>query len=182
MIEIWKQYQNHYEVSNLGNVRTVGRWVEQFGGKRFFKPKSVAITDNGKGYKLFSTVPDKKKRKNCYLHRAVAELFVPNPYNLPEVNHEDGDKSNNAAYNLKWVTMLDNKKHARDNDLLVHGEDSHHSRLTKNQVLEILSAHKANPRINRAELGRIYGVVDTAICRIISGKRWTRVYNEFHRS
>jgi|SRR6478735_600889 len=180
MKEIWKSYRTHYEVSNFGNVRTIVRLVFQPKvGYRKFKSKSVAITDNGRGYKLFSTSVN-KKRKNCYLHRAVAELFICNPHNLPEVNHKDGDKSNNHVSNLEWVSTQQNRNHAVVNDLVKFGAEITNSKLTEKQVIEILSIHKENPNVNRSKLCLKYNVADTAICKIIAGKRWRRTHAKFH--
>lgn len=73
--------------------------------------KWLALNDNGHGYKQVSVMV-KGKRYVRYIHRLVAECFIPNPYRLPEVNHLDGDKANNNADNLEWCTTSDNHKHA----------------------------------------------------------------------
>lgn len=65
--------------------------------------------DNGKGYKIVSLkMKGVRKWKKCYIHRLVAIAFIPNPKNLPEVNHKDEDKSNNHISNLEWVTRVEN--------------------------------------------------------------------------
>lgn len=73
--------------------------------------KWLTICDNGNGYKqVFVCV--KNKRYMRYVHRIVAECYLPNTNNLPEVNHKDGDKANNNADNLEWCTRSDNARHA----------------------------------------------------------------------
>lgn len=67
----------------------------------------LAIGDNGKGYKHFS-VHRGGVSTRYYVHRAVAEMFHPNPENKPQVDHIDGDKSNNWATNLQWISQVDN--------------------------------------------------------------------------
>lgn len=71
----------------------------------------LSICDNGHGYKqVFVSV--KNKRYMRYVHRLVAECYVPNPHNAHEINHKDGDKGNNNADNLEWCTSSENKLHA----------------------------------------------------------------------
>ena len=97
--EIWKQYKDtNYEVSNLGNVRRIGA------------KKNRKIQDNGRGYKNMILRIDGES-KMLYIHRMVAETFIPNPDNLPEVNHRDEDKSNNCVSNLEWMSRIDNLRY-----------------------------------------------------------------------
>ena len=73
--------------------------------------KWLSICDNGRGYKqVFVCV--KNKRHMRYVHRLVAECYIPNPNSLPEVNHLDGNKANNSVDNLEWCTRRDNAIHA----------------------------------------------------------------------
>ncbi len=183
--EIWKSlpYCNYYIVSNYGRVWTTERPVKnsQGFGHKIHKPKPVALTDNGHGYKLFGTKFNGKK-KNFYIHRVVAELFLPNPNNLPEVNHKKGIKSRNHEIDLEWIDIAGNRKHASDNDLIRFGENAPNVKLTESQVIEILEIADKNPRVNRKKLCKQYDVADTVICRIISGKRWRRTWKKFHES
>lgn len=57
---------------------------------------------------------DRGRSRNSFVHRLVAQAFVPNPEHKPEVNHIDGDKTNNTASNLEWVTGAENKRHCRE--------------------------------------------------------------------
>lgn len=73
--------------------------------------KWLAVCDNGYGYKqVFVSV--RNKRYVRYVHRLVAECYVPNPANAPEINHKNGDKSNNHKENLEWCTRGENVHHA----------------------------------------------------------------------
>lgn len=73
---------------------------------------------NDDGYPCITLRNDEGKRKTFKVHRLLAELFIPNPDNKPEVNHKDGDKCNNELSNLEWVTHSENIQHAWDTGLL----------------------------------------------------------------
>lgn len=103
MIEEWKPidgYEGRYEVSNTGKVISLN-----YGGTKG-KVKELAPQDNGRGY-LAVGLRDAKGRNSHYVHRLVAQAFIPNPQNFLEVNHLDEDKSNNQVSNLEWC----NRKH-----------------------------------------------------------------------
>ena len=96
MKEIWKPvvgYENLYEVSNFARVKSL-----KFGKERILKPGT-----NRYGY-LHVNLYKNNKRKDFLVHRLVAEAFIPNPDNLPFVNHKDENPSNNFSTNLEWCT------------------------------------------------------------------------------
>jgi hypothetical protein len=106
--EIWKPivgYEGLYEVSNLGNVRSLDRYFITNGGYRTFrKGKMLKLTPNPYGY-IIVQLWNKQKCYQQGVHRLVAEAFIPNPNNLPVVNHKDEDKTNNCVENLEWCTV-----------------------------------------------------------------------------
>lgn len=111
--EIWKPikgYEGLYDVSNLGNIRSLPRNTTK--GK-ILKPQKD--TNN---YMMVGLVKD-KKTKFKRIHRIVAETFLDNINNLPEVNHKDGNKKNNNVNNLEWVTSKENIHHAIKNKLII---------------------------------------------------------------
>ncbi len=115
-MEIWKDIPGRegvYQVSNLGRVRTLDRTV--MCGERIKKhiPNKVMATRKHAGYTNV-TLRIGGKTTSCTVHRLVAKAFIPNPQNLPCVNHIDGDKGNNAADNLEWCGYSHNMKHAYD--------------------------------------------------------------------
>ena len=115
-MEIWKDvlgYEGKYQVSNLGNVRSVDRiFVNACGVIVSRKGTILKPRLNRDGY-LRVTMHKKGKIKAEVIHRCVAVAFIPNNKNLPQVNHKDGNKRNNNVYNLEWCTPLENMHHAK---------------------------------------------------------------------
>ena len=98
MKEIWKdikEYEGLYEVSNSGRVKSI----------RFGKERILKLGTDRYGY-LYVILAKNNKQKTFRIHRLVAEAFIPNPDNLPMINHRDENKSNNNVENLEWC---DNK-------------------------------------------------------------------------
>ena len=113
MIEEWKDIPNYeglYEISDLGNVKSIY-------SNKILKPSADKY-----GYVRFSATKY-KIQKTLRIHRLVAELFIPNPLNLPQVNHLDGDKTNCTKSNLEWCTDSENKLHAYANGLMIGGNE-----------------------------------------------------------
>ena len=108
--EIWKDmigFEGRYQVSNLGRVRSIlsnhGRYQEKIKVQR---PRSESCP-----YR-YVQLSVKDQPHHEAVHRAVAKAFIPNPDNKPMVNHIDGNKLNNNACNLEWVTCSENHQHA----------------------------------------------------------------------
>lgn len=99
-----KGYEGLYEVSNLGNVRSLDRYVNHWqGGKCLKRGTLLAFGHNSGGYSLVKLC-DNGKEKTAKVHRLVAQAFIPNPDNLPWVNHIDENPANNTVSNLEWCT------------------------------------------------------------------------------
>lgn len=107
-----------YEVSNMGDVRSVTREVERSGkqGKMVVNGRILAAQITPKGY-LRIQLRRNTKSTNRFIHRLVAETFIPNPENKPQVNHKNGIKTDCRAVNLEWVTASENLVHAYENSL-----------------------------------------------------------------
>lgn len=101
--EVWRDvvgYEGLYEVSSFGRVRSVDRIVRNRYGVRVSRGKILTPSLND-GY-LFVSLCNKCKYKTKYVHRLVAEAFIPNPNNLPQINHKDETRDNNRVDNLEW--------------------------------------------------------------------------------
>ena len=108
-METWRPIEGTkglIEVSNLGNVKS---WLR--GKEKRLKPQC-----DSKGYQRITITVDRCKM-TLKVHREVAKAFLANPNNLPQVNHIDGNKSNNSVSNLEWVSNRDNALHAINNGL-----------------------------------------------------------------
>lgn len=82
-------------------------------------PKVLNIRKTNKDYgRVYMRRESTNSREDVYIHRIIAELFIPNPSNLPEVNHIDGNRLNNNVNNLEWVDRIDNMKHAMEHGKL----------------------------------------------------------------
>lgn len=106
MQEIWKPivgFEGYYEVSSFGNVRSVDRYVVNNKGLRLIKGQIIKQTKQKNGY-LYVGLYKKQKHKLIRVHRLVAEAFIPNPNNLPFINHRDENPLNNIVENLEWCT------------------------------------------------------------------------------
>ena len=140
-----------YTITRDGEVFN-NRW------KRKVKPQP-----NGKGYLRFSL-----GGKLVFVHRLVAQLYVPNPENKPQVNHKDGNKLNNRADNLEWVTNQENRDHAVKSNLQIHGDKCPWSKLTSEDVAYIRN-HK---EISRSKLAKQFNVSPSHISAIRNYKAW----------
>lgn len=121
-MELWKDiegYEGRYQVSNIGRVKSLGRFVENpIHGLIWRKEKIMSPARDKGGYRQF-TVCKSGSQRSLKLHRIVGFLFVnnPDPANLPDINHNDGNKDNNAASNLSWTNDSLNGQHAWDTGL-----------------------------------------------------------------
>ena len=112
------------------------------------------------------------------IHRLVAETFIPNPDNKPQVNHIDGNKENNHVSNLEWVTNEENKQHAVENNLLKTeknrlantGSRNNGAKLTEEQVLDI----RSRP-YDLDKLSKEFNVSKNTIWGIFARRNWTHI-------
>ena len=108
--EIWKPIQGYenYVISSLGNVKSLN--YRQTGKEHILKQSA-----NEHGYQVVYLYKQ-NKRKHFLVHRLVAEAFIPNPDNLPYINHRDENSSNNCVSNLEWCTHEYNVNYGTRNE------------------------------------------------------------------
>lgn len=144
--EIWKAikgYEGLYEVSNLGNVRSIRTNITLKKGITRKGYNIVVLCNNG-------------KRTTKTVHRLVATAFVENPLNKTEVNHIDEDKTNNRADNLEWVTHIENSRHGTRGNRIAKANTGNPQ--TSRQIFQydlagVLIGTYASPRVAENETG-----------------------------
>jgi len=166
-MEIWKQVKDSdskYFISSHGKVKREGRVI---GGSK-----------EGKGYIIYSlyVTPSVKTIKKA--HRLVAEHFIPNPENKPQVNHIDGNKLNNHVDNLEWCTNRENIQHALNNGLI----DTRGEKSGKNIYPEavIRKAHETKGSVSNSEFAKLHNMTKKYVSAVRRGERWTWLWKEYN--
>lgn len=120
--EVWKDvkgYEENYQVSNYGKIRSKDRYLRVCGGGyRFVKGipiKTMTYTNGYIGVGLYKN----GKHKMKLVHRLVAESFIPNPDNYPQINHKDENITNNHLENLEWCTAKYNANYGTRNERMI---------------------------------------------------------------
>lgn len=166
-MEQWRQVGDWpYEVSDLGRIRRTEPACGTSVGK-VIKPFTMQ-----NGY-LRINLLDAPRRSHFFVHRLVAEAFVPNPTGRPLVNHKDGNKGNPRADNLEWVTQEENQLHA----VAMHGHygsGAGRAKLTDEQVLAIRERYTGEWG-QQARLAAEFGVTQMLISKIVHGNCWTHL-------
>lgn len=154
----WKEC-NGYMISDTGLVT------------RRFSTELQKLKRHKRGYVLAHICTEKGK-KWMLVHRLVALLFIPNPDHKPQVNHIDGDKTNNNVENLEWVTNVKNRQHAVEHNLIAKGE-ALSKKLTLADAESIRSRYIPHSKEhNQYALAREYNVSQSLIMHIINNKCW----------
>lgn len=148
---------NDYIVTKNGDI------INRHNGRKL-KPQP-----NGKGY--LRIVIGKKR---YFVHRLVAQKYIPNIQGKPQINHKDGNKLNNCVENLEWVTNQENRNHAVAKGLHLYGDKCSYSKLGSKQVLEILELVREN-KYTIKEIAKKFNVSRATVTDIKSNKTWKQL-------
>jgi hypothetical protein len=169
-MEVWKDIEGfeNYEVSNLSNVRRKK-------GTSHLKSKNLKGTPDKDGY-IRVNLKVKQKSNTKYLHRLIAESFIPNSENKPQVNHINGIKNDNRIENLEWCTLSENRRHAYDtglqNSLSIRGEKNNFSKLNKKDIIFIRENYNKKEGRTNKYFAKKYKVSEGCIRSITSKTNW----------
>lgn len=179
MQEIWKDivgYENLYLISNYGRLKSINKFIVLRNGElRKLKERIMKPSITEYGYIRYALTKN-SKRVLFRAHRLVAEAFIPNPENKPEVNHKFGDKLDNRVSQLEWATASENMRDAYDNGLIKSrkGAKHHNSKLTDDIVLKIRDLYSKGG-FSYKDLGRKFNIHYSNIGYIIQRKAWVHI-------
>jgi hypothetical protein len=167
MEEKWEKCikeSDDYYASNLGRIKSY---------RKNSKGKILKQSNDFKNYKKVHISPFGKKM-NIGVHRLVAYAFIANPENKKEVNHKDGNPSNNNVNNLEWVTSSENTVHSYNNGLQKRGELFYSAKLTQNEAIEIINAYNLGV-FSQKELAIAYNISVSSIKDLLCGRNWAHL-------
>lgn len=170
-----KGFEDLYEVDNMGYIISLPRLVPTPTTTYITKERKTKGYKNKKGYLVF----DFRRHGGpiTLVHRLVAQAFIPNPENKPQVNHINGDKTDNRVENLEWCTNGENQTHAFANNLQRGNFNHPNSKLSYNDVVYIKNNYqKGKLGFGIRNLAKKFGVCDGTIKQIIQGKSYRNIH------
>lgn len=178
--EIWKpveNYEDSYEISNQGRVKSLTRIIKSKGTSFIRRGKILNVYGSGRGnYYKVKLYNGDATFENIMVHRLVAQTFIPNPENYPQVNHIDCHTLNNYVENLEWCNNSMNIQHAYDNNLINFrkGVTHYKAKLTEEDVIDIRKLHETLPFSYEYVMEK-YNISKSVICAVIKRRSWKHI-------
>lgn len=166
-----KGFEGLYEITDKGEVITLPRKLTTPTTTYMYKGSKSFGYKTKKGYLVFDF---RRRGGKCVpVHRLVAEAFIPNPKNKPQVNHKDGNKQNNCVENLEWCDNSENQIHAFKNGLQKGNFSHHNSKLKYEDVIYIKNTYKKGVKGRGAiVLAKKFDVCQETIYQIVDCKSY----------
>ncbi len=181
MTEIWRDipgWKGMYQASNLGRIKSLARYIVTVKGTKY--PIEEKILKGHVDTKGYIQVEFKRNRRRhiIALHRLIALAFIPNPENKPQINHINGNKTDNRIENLEWCTGSENVRHAWNNRLnhALHGEQHPNAKLTNEQAKWVKEHYiPRDKEYGVNAMARKFNVSTTPIYNILKKKGWKHI-------
>ena len=186
--EEWKEIPGtfgKYKISNLGRLKSCARITIGLDGKRYERSEKILVVPIGTtGYKrvvldLGHDENGKRLIKSLAIHRAVAQLFLPNPDGKEQVNHKDGIKTNNDVTNLEWNTPKENVQHAFRTGLAYarQGVEANRAKIKSDADVEKLKDMYFSGK-SVDDVGKEFGISGTEVLDIVKGNRFKSHFSQ----
>ena len=175
--ESWRDvvgYEGYYQISDFGNVRSLGRRVRNGSGTRRVRARVVRQGKHKQGYRVVALQRGNRSR-SFLVHRLVAAAFLPSIPTGSEINHKDGDKCNNTLSNLEIATRQENIDHAVRTGLIDNkGEKNARAKITAERVQEIRTLHAAGG-VGYKAISKRFGLPWGTIRNVVKRRTWAHL-------
>lgn len=172
MKEIWKDvvgFEGVYMISSVGNCKRIGLF-----GKPLKKVRFRKLAINQEGYcRVF--LSNSNIKKTFSIHRLVAQAFIPNPKNKPQVNHIDSNPSNNRVDNLEWVTPKENVNHAMQKGRMSFFKKGENNKLAVLKDEDIIIIREMNGKKTQKEIAKIFNISQCHVSEIVRRLQWKHI-------
>ena len=173
--EVWCDiagYEGKYQISNCGRIKSFPKFIKRAKGSYYTKEKVLKCTLDNYGYPCVNLYSNGNVR-HTRVHILVAKAFIENANGYSDINHKDGNKTNNHIDNLEWCNRSHNIQHAYDNFLHKSGEDCNLHKLSLDDVDYIRKHYKPyDKEFGQKALAEKFNVDRTTIWYILNNKTW----------
>jgi hypothetical protein len=175
--EVWKNvpnYEGFYQVSNLGRIVSLDRYVKKWNGIKLHKGRVLTPRIDSKSNRFSIQLNKEGKRINAAISRTVLLTFVGIAPGGTECCHNDGNCQNNRLENLRWDTPSNNQKDRIKHGTYQYGEKNPSAKLSKNDVLDIREMY-ATGKYTQREIARMYHINYVTVFDIVHRVNWKHI-------
>ncbi len=178
--EVWKEVDGFpdYRVSNMGRIKSLSKLKVRSNKTGNFITKDRIIKQrhdvNGGGY-LYLSICNTAGKHQKTAHVIVANAFIPNPENKPEVNHKFGIKTDNRVSQLEWATKSENQKHSYRIGLNSKAGEKHHLAKLNDEKVSSIRKMSEVEKVPNFVIAKHFNVSQQTVCGIIKRRTWTHI-------